>query len=148
MGNQYKKFVIYVKLYYSNIYYKDREVRIFITKSFSRWAKKNKLVIQQLRSAANEIAKGTFDANLGGGVIKKRVATKGRGKSASVRTIVAFKRGNHCFFIYGFEKSERKNITDKEEKVFKIVAKELFEFSNHDIKKRLEQRSLYEVPNE
>ena len=53
--------------------------------------------------------------------------------AGSARTIVAFKKGKDCFFIYGFEKKEKNNITDNEEKAFKIVAKNLLEFSDSSL---------------
>lgn len=55
--------------------------------------------------AAKEIASDNYEANYGGGVIKKRVANKGRGKSSSVRTIVAFKRGKDCFLFMGLRRA-------------------------------------------
>ena len=73
------------------------------TKLFAKWANKNDVSDASLLEASKEIAAGKYEANYGSGVIKKRVANKGRGKSSSVRTIVAFKSGKDCFFIYGFE---------------------------------------------
>lgn len=73
-------------------------MKIIKTKHFDKWAIKNRVSDESLNIAAKEIAIEIYEANYGGGVIKKRVANKGRGKSGSTRTIVAFKKGKHCFF--------------------------------------------------
>ncbi len=85
--------------------------------------RKEQLVDHALVSAAKEIQVDSYEENDGGGIIKKRISNKGRGKSASARTIVAFKRGHHCYFVYGFEKNEKDNITLNEERALKLVAK-------------------------
>jgi len=58
------------------------------TKLFAKWANKNEVSDESLLLASKEIADNNYEANYGGGVIKKRIANKGRGKSGSVRTIV------------------------------------------------------------
>lgn len=84
------------------------------TKLFAKWAIKNDVSDQSLLNAAKEIVTKNYEANYGGGVIKKRIANKGRGKSSSVRTIVAFKSGNNCFFVFGFEKNSKSNLSQNE----------------------------------
>lgn len=74
------------------------------TKLFAKWANKNDVSDSSLLEASKEIAAGNYEANYGSGVIKKRVANNGIGKSSSVRTIVAFKSGKDCFFIYVLKK--------------------------------------------
>lgn len=123
-------------------------MKIIKTKLFAKWAIKNSIDDQLLINAANEIALDIFEANYGGGVIKKRVANKGRGKSGSARTIVAFKKGNHCFYVYGFEKNAKSNISSNEEKAIKIVAKALFAYSDAELDKLINEGSLIEVKNE
>jgi hypothetical protein len=72
--------------------------RVFKTKTFDRWARK---VVSDLLlcQAAREIEQGLFEADLGGGVCKKRVAVPGRGKSGSTRTLVAKKHMNAIFCL-------------------------------------------------
>lgn len=123
-------------------------MRVFKTKRFAKWAKKSLVSDAMLIKATIEIEEGSFEANLGGAVLKKRVATKGRGKRGSIRTIVAFKKGRVCFFVYGFEKKEKDNITDNEEKAFKIIAKNLLAFSDTILKKQVAQGNLFEVYDE
>jgi hypothetical protein len=118
------------------------------TKLFAKWAIKNQLSDNQLIEAAEEIAVDIYEANYGSGVIKKRIATKGRGKSSSTRTIVAFKKDHHCFFIFGYEKNTKSNITANEEKAFKIVAKSLLTYSDVELDELIKEGSLIEVKNE
>ena len=68
--------------------------------------------------------RGLVDADLGGGVIKQRVARKGGGRSGGFRTIVAFRRGELAFFVYGFAKSDRENLRRDELETFRLLADE------------------------
>ena len=123
-------------------------MKIIKTKIFAKWADKNKVSEQSLVIAANEIELEIYEANYGGGVLKKRVANKGRGKSSSTRTIVAFKKGKNCFFIYGFEKNEKSNISSNEEKAFKIIAKSLLNYSDLELNQLIKDGILLEINNE
>ena len=66
-----------------------------------------------------------MDADLGGGVVKKRIGLAGRGKRGGVRTLVATNRGNRWFFVFGFEKNDRANIGDDELEALKYIAHDL-----------------------
>lgn len=118
------------------------------TKLFAKWANKNDVSDSSLLEASKEIAAGNYEANYGSGVFKKRVANKGRGKSSSVRTIVAFKSGKDCFFIYGFEKSAKSNISQNEEKALKIVAISLYAYSDNELAQQIKNGALIEVKDE
>jgi len=78
--------------------------RIFKTKTFDRWARKL-LGDEVLCKAAREIEQGLFEADLGGGICKKRVAIAGMGKSGGTRTLVAKQHTAAIFFLLGREKS-------------------------------------------
>ena len=78
-----------------------------------------------LCKAVAEMQQGLINADLGGGVVKKRIALPGRGKSGSVRTLLATNRNDRWFFIYGFEKNERVNIALKELEALKMLAADL-----------------------
>ena len=88
---------------------------------------------------------GLIDAKLGGQVVKKRVALPGRGKRGSSRTLVAFKQGDKAFFIYGFAKNERANISSKELQVLKLLAKELLNYSATALVKATKAGELIEI---
>ena len=99
--------------------------KVFRSRPFSRWMRRAGLTDEALLHAVGEMAQGLVDADLGGGVFKKRVALPGRGKRAGARTIVATRMKERWFFLYGFEKNERANISDAELKALQEYAKDL-----------------------
>lgn len=123
-------------------------MKIIKTKWFTKWAEKNYIYDETLIKSSQEIINNKYEVDYGSGVIKKRIASKGRGKSGSVRTIVAYKKAQHCFFIYGFEKSAKSNISKAEEKALKIIAKQLLDFSETELLKQFNSGALVEVDNE
>jgi hypothetical protein len=123
-------------------------MQIFQTQWFSRWGIKEGLSERALRQAVAEIEQGLVDAKLGGSVVKKRVAVGGRGKSAGVRTILAFKAGEKAFFLYGFAKNQRDNISDKELQALKLMATQLLAYDDKALKKAMDANELCEVKNE
>lgn len=79
--------------------------RVFKLKTFARWAKKI-LSDEQLWTAAEEILRGQYEADLGAGLCKKRIAVPGQGKSGGTRTLVAKGSAHGVFFIAGRQKSD------------------------------------------
>jgi hypothetical protein len=115
------------------------------TKVFAKWAMSEGLSDEALASAVVEMDQGLIDARLGGHVVKKRVALPGRGKRGGTRTLVAFKQGEKAFFIYGFAKNERANVSDKELKALKLLAKELLSYSAATLAKAVQASELIEI---
>ena len=99
--------------------------RILKTKAFTRWARKVSLREAALCGAIQEMVDGSIDANLGGGVLKKRIALPGMGKSGGTRTLVATNKGSRWYFVFGFEKNERDNIEPDELAALKRLAADL-----------------------
>jgi len=120
-------------------------MRIFKLKLFHKWASKEKLTDEALHQAVSEMAKGLVEANLGGQVYKKRVAIPGRGKRGGARTIIAFKIENKAFFIYGFAKNKRDNISAQELKALKRLAQELLGYDNKQLLTALKAGQVIEV---
>lgn len=89
-------------------------LRVFKDLGFADWATDEGVTDEMLRASAAEIDSGLVDARLGGFLIKKRIAAPGRSKSRSYRTIVAWKQGERLFFLHGFAKKEKDNISQKE----------------------------------
>lgn len=118
---------------------------IYKSKWFSKWASKQGLSDESLRSAITELKKGLIDADLGGNLFKKRVAIQGLGKRSSLRTLVAVDLGEKAFFIYGFTKSSRANITDKELHAFRRLSTELLSYNCNEIETAVQAGSLVEV---
>ena len=120
-------------------------MRAFKVKAFARWANREGLNDDALASAVIEMEHGLIDAKLGGQVVKKRVALPGRGKRGSSRTLVAFKQGEKAFFIYGFAKNERANISSKELQALKMLAKELLNYAATALVKATKAGELIEI---
>lgn len=85
---------------------------------------------------------------MGGGVIKQRIARENGGKSGGFRSIIFFKAGNSAFFVYGFAKNERDNISANDLRDFKKFALEVFNYSDDKISILLAQKALIEVKYE
>jgi len=66
--------------------------RVFKTRHFTRWMRKTVLADTALCAAVAEMVRGLVDADLGGGVIKQRVARAGQGRSGGYRMLVAYLR--------------------------------------------------------
>jgi hypothetical protein len=120
-------------------------MQIFKTKLFARWAKDEGLTDQSLVAAVKEMNSGLVDAILGGNVYKKRIAKAGKGKSGSYRTLLAIKFQDKAFFLYGFSKNQRSNVSPKELLALKRLASELFSYNESQIKKAVDICELYEV---
>ena len=86
---------------------------IYKTRWFDRWARKQGLDAAVLKQAVQEMTVGLYEADLGGGLLKKRIARSGQGKSGGFRTLVATNKGNRWVFVFGFPKNERSNIDRK-----------------------------------
>lgn len=118
---------------------------IFKSRWFQRFAKKEGITDTALRDAADRAGKGQIDADLGGEVIKQRIARPGQGKSKGYRTIILFRRGAKAFFVYGFLKSQRANIDDDEEKQFKEAAKHVLALTEKQLAELLKRGDFVEV---
>src|SRR5688572_30341984 len=120
-------------------------MRIFKYKSFHEWAKAEKISDNILKTAIEEMEKGLYEGILGSSLYKKRVALPGKGKSGSYRTLIAFKKGNKAFFIYGFAKNVRANINEKEENIYRQLAKNFLGMEEAAIRNMLAKGKLFEV---
>jgi hypothetical protein len=120
-------------------------MKIYKNSSFSDWALKYSILDDALILAVKEMNQGTFEANLGGSVYKKRIAIGNKGKSAGVRTIVAFVVNERAFFIYGFAKNKLDNIDEKELKALKRLAKIYLHLTDGELSKAVQERKLIKV---
>jgi hypothetical protein len=69
-------------------------VRIFKTKAFTRFVDKAGITDLALCGSIRDAERGLIAADLGGGVIKQRIARPGRGKSGGYRTLIVFGLAN------------------------------------------------------
>ncbi len=119
--------------------------RVFRTRSFTRWMRKSGLSDSALLDSVDEMRRGLIDADLGGHVLKKRIALPGQGKRGGTRTIVATLMSDRWFFLFGFSKSERSNIDSHELKLLQEVAKDLLAFSDRQLATALSAGEITEV---
>jgi hypothetical protein len=123
-------------------------MRVYKTKAFSRFARKAGLDSEALIEAAYAVSSGQWDADLGGGVFKQRVARAGQGKSGGFRTLLAFRAGGSCFFVYGFAKNDMANLTKKELEVVQATAAILLNYSADDLAQVVARGELVELERE
>lgn len=123
----------------------ENPIRILKNTWFVRFVKREKISDAALKKVIGEAERGIIDADLGGGVIKQRIARTGQGKSGGYRTIIAFKKGNKAFFMYGFVKSELENLQKDELKDYKKAAKIYLNMSDEEIEKLVEMGELTEI---
>ena len=101
-----------------------------------------------LLDAVARAEKGQVDADLGGGVIKQRIARPGQGKSGGYRTILFFRRGERAVFAYGFAKSDRANLDADEEKQFKEAGRHVLRLTEKQIEELVKNGDFVEVKGE
>ncbi len=118
---------------------------IYKTRWFDRWERKEGLAVSSLCAAVREMASGLFDADLGGGLLKKRIGRPGQGKSGGYRTLVATNRGNRWVFVYGFPKNERANIDKDETEALRKLATHLLSLTAQAVTRATEAGELIEV---
>jgi hypothetical protein len=114
-------------------------VRVFKTKWFGRFARQERLSDQKLANAVREIEKGLHDGDLGGNLIKKRMARAGEGKRGGYRTILVYHRGMRAVFVYGFAKSDKDNLSPVELREYQKAAQVYLHLSEADIGKALQE---------
>ena len=123
-------------------------MRIFKSRWFQRFARKEGIADAALREAVARAEKGQIDAELGSEVIKQRIARPGQGKSKGYRTIIFFRREIKAFFVYGFAKSQRANIDKVEQDRFKEAAKIVLALTDEQLAASLKRGDFVEVENE
>lgn len=123
-------------------------MRLFKTKAFARYARGEKITDKSLREAIVRAEKGLVDADLGGGLIKQRVARPGQGRSGGFRVIVAFRVAKRSVFLLGFAKNERDNIDDDELATLKDLAAAWLTADDKAIEKAMAAGVLVEVRDE
>jgi hypothetical protein len=120
-------------------------VRIFKTKWFLRYARQERLDDHSLCDAIERAERGLVDADLGGGIIKQRVARTGQGRSSGYRLIIAYHSGKRAVFLYGFAKSERDNIEADELETLKEIGAVWLEAKEERLEHAIKEGILKEV---
>ena len=89
-------------------------MRVYKTRLFAKFARRERIADRALIEAIERAGRGLIDADLGGGVIKQRVARVGQGRSGGYRTLIAVQFGERAVFLFGFAKNDRDNIDEVE----------------------------------
>jgi hypothetical protein len=119
--------------------------RVFKTRHFKRWMHKTELTDAALCAAVLEMTEGLIDAELGGGVVKKRIGIAGRGKRGGARTLIATNKGSRWFFLFGFEKSDRATVSGDELEALQALASDLLALSGKELSQAVEDTTLEEI---
>ncbi len=121
--------------------------RLLVLKSrwFERFCRKEGIPDSSLVEAVERALRGQVDADLGGGVIKQRVARSGGGKSGGYRTILLFRKGSVAAFVYGFAKSGRSNLGRDELLMYREAAGEFLRLSGGEWRELIQRGDFVEV---
>jgi hypothetical protein len=120
-------------------------MRIFKNKWFAKFARQNGIEDSVMLDAVLRANMGLIDADLGGGLIKQRVARKSGGKSGGFRTLLFFRGGDRGFFVYGFAKNDKDNISSAELVALKKAAKQMLELSDLEMNAECEAGAWIEL---
>jgi hypothetical protein len=118
---------------------------VYKTRPFARFARKAHVSDADLWNAAQRADQGVIDADLGGGVIKQRIARAGGGKSGGSRSIILFKKNKRAVYVHGFEKKNKANIGPDELEAFRRFAEIYFGYTNEEMTQRVEDGTIFKV---
>jgi hypothetical protein len=120
-------------------------VRSFKIKWLARFARREGIADKSLREAIERAERGLIDADLGGGLIKQRVARQGQGRSGGYRIIIAYRVKDRAVLLFGFAKNERENISTDELLILREVAGNWLVADSETILEALEDGKLQEI---
>jgi hypothetical protein len=123
-------------------------VRIFKTRWLARFARREGIADKSLREAIERAENGLIDADLGGGLIKQRVARQGQGRSGGYRMIVGYRAKDRAVFLLGFAKNVQENISDNEVLTLRSQAEGWFLADEATLQEALEYGALQEINND
>lgn len=116
-----------------------------MTRTFARFAGKERMPGAALAQAAERIGEGSIDADLGGGLFKQRVARPGQGRSGGCRTVIVYRAGDRAVFVHGFAKSAKSNLSPKELVELKRLAGVILAMKTKDVRIMIENGDWIEV---
>lgn len=122
----------------------EAPLRIFKTKALARFARQNRIPDASLVAAIERATRGLIDADLGGRIIKQRVARAGEGKRGGFRLLIGF-GSERSVFLFGFAKNERENIDDAELMTLREIAASFLTASDAKLEQALQDGTLTEV---
>jgi hypothetical protein len=123
----------------------SNSLSVYKNKPFTRFAKKARITDADLWNAALQANEGILDANLGGGVIKQRIARTGEGKSGGSRTIILFRKDDRAVYVFGFEKKDMANISAKDLMAFREFAAIYLGYTAAEMDGLVRNGTLYQI---
>ena len=123
-------------------------MRVFVTRWVARYTRRERITHTSLCEAVARAENGLIDADLGGGLIKQRVARPGKGRSGGYRTVLAYRPTDRAVFLLAFAKNERDNITADELKTAREIASRLLAMSTAELQRAKQEGEIEEVPYE
>jgi hypothetical protein len=120
-------------------------MRVLKTRTFARFARQESMPDGALANAICQAERGLIAAQLGGGLIKLRIARSAAGKSGGYRTIIAYSAGRRAVFLFGFAKNQRDNLTPVQLADLKMVGRDLLALTEHQINEAVAAGQLQEV---
>lgn len=123
-------------------------VKIYKNAWFAKFARRERITDAALCDAIARAERGLIDADLGGGVIKQRVAREGAGKSGGYRTLILFRQAERAIFAFGFAKSDQDNLSERELVFYKRMAKLMLALTPREFEMELKLQALEEVRND
>ena len=120
-------------------------MQILKTRWFSRFARREGITDNSLREAIERAERGLVNADLGGGLIKQRVARQGQGRSGGYRVMIAYRAKVRGVFLFGFAKNERENISADELVFLRELANNWLAADTATIQREVEAGNLQEV---
>jgi hypothetical protein len=123
-------------------------MRIFKNRWLARFARREHIADASLREAVSRAERGLIDADLGGGLIKQRVAREGQGRSGGYRMLAAYKTRERAVFFYAFSKKERDNIEPDELVTAREIAAQWLAADANGIARAIQEGKLEEVKDD
>ena len=117
------------------------KLRVFASKPFTRFARRFGIGDEALWETVN----GVWDADLGGGLFKFRLARQGEGSSGGARALIAMRGGQRAVLIFGFEKKDQANIRPDELRAYRKAAGIYLGLSEEEIAAIVKQKLLSEI---
>jgi hypothetical protein len=121
-------------------------LRAFKTRWFARFARRENIADEALRQAIERAERGLIDADLGGGLVKLRVARPGKGKSGGYRMIVAYRTHDRAIFLFGFAKSRQENLDSDQLRTARTVAAYMLAADRDQLKTAIVEGEIQEIP--
>lgn len=121
-------------------------MRVFKTKTFTRFARGMRIADASLREAVERAERGLVDADLGGGVIKQRLARPGQGRSGGFRVLIAYRARTRSVLLFGFAKNEMANISEDELETLRDIASDWLKADDRTIARAVKDGTIVEVP--